>query len=62
MDLSRLDRRIIFLIIAIVVIVPMLFNITPEVQVTKDTQQIYDAIDSLNTGDYIMVSFDFEAA
>ncbi len=62
MDLSRLDRRIIFLIIAIVVIVPMLFDITPEVQITKDTEQIFDAIDSLKAGDYIMVSFDFEAA
>lgn len=62
MDFSRLDRRIIFLIMAGAIIIPMLFNVTPEVQITKDTLELHDYIESLNAGDYLMVSFDFEAA
>jgi hypothetical protein len=61
-DLSRLDRRWIFLLMGLAVTVPMLFNISPEVQVTRDTREIYDAIDSLDAGDYVMISFDFEAS
>ena len=62
MDLSRLDRRIIFLILAAAIIIPMLFNIRPGVQITKDTREVYDNIENLQAGDYIMISFDFEAA
>jgi hypothetical protein len=62
MDLSKLDRRIIFLIMVLAVIIPMIFNITLPVQITKDTKAVYNAIDTLKSGQYIMVSFDFEAS
>ncbi len=62
MDLSRLDRRWIFLIMALAITIPMLLNITPEVQITNDTLDAYNAIDSLEAGEYVMISFDFEAA
>jgi hypothetical protein len=62
MDLSRLDRRIIFLIVALAVAVPMMFNVSPDVYVGDDTQQIYDEIEKLDAGDYVMISFDFEAS
>jgi hypothetical protein len=44
------------------VTIPMLFNISPEVQITADTREIYDEIEALKAGDYVMVSFDFEAS
>ena len=62
MDLSNLDRRWIFLLMGLAVIVPMLFNVTPDVRVTMDTREIYEAIDTLDAGDYVMISFDFEAS
>jgi len=62
MDLSRLDRRWVFVILAAAIIVPMLFNVTPDVQITKDTREVYDYLDSLKSGQYVMISFDFEAA
>lgn len=62
MDFSKLDRRVIFGIMALAVIIPMFFNINLPVQVTEDTQEVYNAIDSLSAGEYIMISFDFEAS
>lgn len=62
MDLSNLDRRWIFLLMGLAVVVPMLFNVSPEVQITDDTREIYEAIDTLKAGDYVMISFDFEAS
>lgn len=62
MDLSNLDRRWIFLLMGLAVTIPMLFNISPEVQITDDTREIYASIDTLEAGDYVMISFDFEAS
>lgn len=62
MDLSRLDRRIIFLLMTLAIAVPMLFNVTLPVKVEKDTLAVYDRIERLQQDEYVMVSFDFEAS
>ncbi|MGB5107160.1 MAG: hypothetical protein WBP42_10660 [Candidatus Zixiibacteriota bacterium] len=55
-------RHIVFIIIALAVILPIMFNIRLGGSVTPETQQTFDNIDSLAPGSVIMVSFDFEAS
>jgi hypothetical protein len=62
MNLAGLDRRIIFLIMAAAVIIPLLLNITPPIDITTDTQEVFNLLDSLGAGAYVMISFDFEAS
>jgi hypothetical protein len=62
MDLSRLDRRIIFLLMGLAIAIPMLFNVTLPVNVEKDTLAVYDKIEMIEEDEYVMVSFDFEAS
>jgi len=62
MDLSRLDRRVIFVLMGLAVIIPILFNITTDVEITRDTLDIYNEIEDLESGEFVMISFDFEAS
>lgn len=55
-------RRVIFLIIAVAVTLPVIFNIHLGSTVTPETLQVYANIDSLPAGAIVMVSFDFEAS
>ena len=55
-------RRVIFLIIAIAVVLPVIFNIHLGTTVTPETRQVFANIDSLPSSAIVMVSFDFEAS
>ncbi len=57
--LSNIDRRIIYLIIAIVVIVPFFIPVSLPIYVTTPVQNIYDHIDSLKEGSVVMIGFSF---
>jgi hypothetical protein len=58
----RIDRRIIFILIALAIAIPLLKPIGFPVHITKEVQQLYDAIDELPSGSVILVSFDCESA
>jgi|SRR6056297_10351 len=60
--INNLDRRIVYLIIGLTVLIPLLFNIILEVEPTKPVQDIYDKIDSLEKDDVVLVSFDYAAS
>jgi hypothetical protein len=60
--INGLDRRILFIIIAISVILPLIRPIGLPVAVTPITQTAYDVVDSLKEGDRLLLSFDFDPA
>lgn len=57
--LSSIDRRIIYLIIAIVVIVPFFIPMSLPIYVSSPVQSIYDHIESLPEGSVVMIGFSF---
>ncbi len=60
--LATIDRRYIFLMIALTVIVPLLFPIGMPVTVTKEVQAVYDYIENLPPGSTIMLAMDYDPA
>jgi hypothetical protein len=57
--LLNLDRRIIYLVIGIIVIVPFFVNINFPIYVSPPVQSVYDYIDALPTGSVVLISFSF---
>jgi hypothetical protein len=58
--LLRLDRRIIFLLIGVMTLLPLLFPLGLPVHVSPEVKKVYDHIESLPAGTSILLSFDFE--
>ena len=56
LKLCKVDRRWIFLIIAIVVLLPLFFPLGLPIRATATTQQAYDAMDKLPAGSKILLS------
>ena len=57
--LMNIDRRIVFILVALVVIIPMLAPFSIPLNVAEPTQNLYDYIDALPPGSTIMISFDY---
>jgi len=57
--LASIDRRIIFLLIALAVIIPMLLNLVFIVRPSPIVQAIFDRIESLPPGSRVLLSFDY---
>ena len=57
--LMNVDRRIIFILVAVVVIAPILLPLNMPLNISEPTQKLYDYIDALPTGATIMISFDY---
>jgi hypothetical protein len=57
--LGRLDRRIIFLLIALAVIIPLIVHYTTTIPPSQIVQDLYDKIESLPPGSKILMSFDY---
>ncbi len=58
--LLNIDRRIIFLFIAVAVALPLFFRISMHIPVTPVARGVYDAIESLPPGSKVLVSFDYD--
>jgi hypothetical protein len=56
------SRHWAFLGLFIVVLVTMLLNLRPDVQVSSETKRMFDYIDSLPAGSALLISFDHEAS
>jgi len=59
LKLGTVDRRWIFLIIGIVVIIPLFFPLGLPIRATATTQQVYDTIDALPHGSKVLVSCEY---
>ena len=57
--LVNMDRRIVFILVALAVIIPMLFPISLPVSISKPTEDLYNFIDGLESGSAIMLVFDY---
>jgi len=60
--LTSIDRRIIFLLIALAVIIPMLMNKSLPVRPSPIVQSIFDKVEELPTGSKVLISFDYGPA
>tara|TARA_B100001250_G_C19791776_1_gene786849 strand:- start:1178 stop:2023 length:846 start_codon:yes stop_codon:yes gene_type:complete len=59
LKLGTVDRRWIFLIIGIVVMIPLFFPLGLPIRATATTQQVYDTIEALPHGSKILVSCEY---
>ena len=57
---SRLDRRVIFLAVALAVILPMFFPLRLPVEVTAPVRQLYDVIEGLPERSVVLISIDYD--
>jgi hypothetical protein len=60
--LSSIDRRIIYLIIGVVVIVPFFIPMSLPIYVSPPVQSVYDYIESLPEGSVVVIGFSFGPA
>lgn len=58
--LKSLDRRFIFLLIALAVIIPLLVPIGLKIHVSPPAQSLYDAIEGLPSGSIVLMAFDYD--
>ncbi|MCK4806249.1 MAG: hypothetical protein KAT09_01310 [Candidatus Aegiribacteria sp.] len=59
--LGKLDRRIIFVLIALAVIIPISFDlILPNPVGAEPSRDLYDYVDALPEGSNVLVSFDYD--
>jgi len=56
---GSLDRRIIFVVIALVVILPLFFPLGLPIRPTTSSQDVYNAVEKLEAGDKALVSFEY---
>jgi hypothetical protein len=60
--LMAIDRRWIFLLVAVAIIIPILIPLNLPVEVTKEVLGVYDEIEKLPPGTKIIVGIDYEPA
>jgi hypothetical protein len=58
--LANIDRRIIFFLIALAVIIPMLIPLGLPIDLTAPVKAVYDKIESLPEGAIVVVSIDYD--
>lgn len=60
--LLRIDRRYIFVFVALAITIPLLIRFNLPVPATREVKGIYDKIDSLKEGAHVLIAFDFDPA
>ena len=60
--LMNVDRRVIFVLVALAVILPTLLPVSMPISVSEPTQQLYDYIEAIPAGGTIMLAFDYGPA
>jgi len=58
--LKNIDRRIIFVIIGLSVIIPLIKPIGLPIQISPPVQSVYDYVENLPEGSTIMMAYDFD--
>ena len=59
--LLNIDRRVIYVLVAIIVAVPLLKPIGLPFAVTGETEKAFAAVESLSAGDVVVFGFDYDA-
>ena len=59
LKLGKVDRRWIFLTIAIVVLIPLMYPLSMPIRATATTQQVFDSIESLPSGSKVLLSCEY---
>jgi len=59
---TNLDRRVIFILIALAVIIPLLTGVKLKVDITPPARAMYNYVNSLKEGDAVMIVFDYDPA
>lgn len=59
LKIGSIDRRWIFIIIAVVVLIPLLFPIGMPIRATDTSKDVYDAIESLPKGSRVILSIEY---
>ncbi len=57
-----INRRLIFILIALSVVVPLIFKIGFPNKVTREVRKVYHEIDQLDSASVVLISFDHEAS
>lgn len=57
---ATMDRRIIFVLVALAVIIPLIIPLGLPVDITKPVRDVYAAVDSLRAGSIVVVSCDYD--
>lgn len=57
--LMNIDRRIIFILVALAVIIPSLMNVSFPITVSQPTRSTYDYIEALPAGSTLMIGFNY---
>ncbi len=58
--LGKIDRKIIFLVMAVVVILPLFIPLNLTGRVGQRTRDLFSAIDQLPPGSYLLITIDFD--
>jgi len=58
--LMNMDRRVIFLIVALAVALPILFPLNLPIGSSREADAYYEEMEALKAGDVIILSFDYE--
>ncbi len=58
--LLKIDRRWIFLLVAVTIIIPIIHPLNLPVKVTKEVRGVFDEIEKLPPGTKVLVTFDYE--
>ncbi len=57
--LGALDRRVIFLLIALAVIIPLVVHYTTTIPASRIVLDLYEAVENLPSGSKVLISFDY---
>ena len=59
LSIGKVDRRWIFLVIGLAVLLPLFFPLGLPIRATNATQRVYDAVDDLEPNSKVLVSFEY---
>ncbi len=60
--ISQIDRRIIYMLLALVIVVPLITQAKSRIRVSPHVQSAYDAVEGLPERAVVMISIDYDAA
>jgi hypothetical protein len=60
--MANIDRRIIYLLLGLVVLVPIIFKLVLPIRVSEPVQSAYDYLQNLPDGSNVMISIDYDAS
>jgi len=60
--LASLDRRVIYVLVLIVTIIPLIWKSSPPIEISPEVQMAYNSLDKVPAGGIVMFSIDYDGA